>query len=41
MTNNLSHHSYRKAMQDPAIADVWKTAFGKEFGELAQGDYWL
>ena len=30
--------SYRKAMQDPAIAEVWKTAFGKEFGGLAQGD---
>ena len=30
--------SYRKAMQDPAIAEVWKTAFGKEFGGLAQGN---
>jgi len=30
--------SYRKAMKDQAIADVWMTAFGKEFGGLAQGD---
>ena len=28
--------SYRKAMQDPAIAEVWQTAFGKELGRLAQ-----
>jgi hypothetical protein len=30
--------SYRKAMKDQAIADVWMTAFGMEFGGLAQGD---
>ena len=30
--------SYKKAMKDPAIAEVWMTAFGKDFGGLAQGD---
>jgi len=30
--------SYKKAINNPRIADVWKTAFGKELGELAQGD---
>ena len=30
--------SYKKAINDHCIAEVWKTAFGKEFGGLAQGD---
>ena len=30
--------SYKKAMKDPVIAEVWQTAFGKEFGGMAQGD---
>ncbi len=30
--------SYKKLMNDPATAEVWQTAFGKEFGEMAQGD---
>ncbi len=30
--------SYRKLMQDPATAKVWQTAFGKDFGGMAQGD---
>ena len=30
--------SYKKAMNDPSIGDLWKTAFGKEFGGLAQRD---
>jgi len=30
--------SYKKAMKDPSIGKLWKTAFGKEFGGLAQGD---
>jgi hypothetical protein len=30
--------SYRKLMKDPATAEVWQTAFGKEFGGMAQGD---
>ncbi len=25
-------------MKDPATAEVWRTAFGKEFGGMAQGD---
>ncbi len=30
--------SNKKAIRDPSIAELWKTAFGKEFGGLAQGD---
>jgi hypothetical protein len=30
--------SYKKLMHDPATAKVWQTAFGKEFGGMAQGD---
>ncbi len=30
--------SYKKLMNDPATAKVWQTAFGKEFGGMAQGD---
>jgi hypothetical protein len=30
--------SYKKLMKDPATAEVWQTAFGKEFGGMAQGD---
>jgi hypothetical protein len=30
--------SYKKLMNDPATAEVWQTAFGKEFGGMAQGD---
>ena len=30
--------SYRKLMNDPATAETWKTAFGKDFGGMAQGD---
>ena len=29
---------YRKLKDDPATKDVWNTAFGKEFGNMAQGD---
>ena len=29
--------SYRKLMHDPATAEVWQTAFGKDFGGMAQG----
>ena len=25
-------------MHDPATAEVWQTAFGKDFGGMAQGD---
>ena len=30
--------SYKKLMNDPATAEVWQTAFGKDFGGMAQGD---
>jgi hypothetical protein len=30
--------SYKKLMNDPATAEVWQTAFDKEFGGMAQGD---
>ncbi len=30
--------SYKKLMNDPAMAEVWQTAFGKDFGGMAQGD---
>jgi len=29
---------YRKLARDPVTRDVWTTAFGKEFGRMAQGD---
>jgi hypothetical protein len=31
-------HTYPKLAKDPATREVWTTAFGKEFGNLAQGD---
>jgi hypothetical protein len=30
--------SYKKLMNDPAMAEIWQTAFGKDFGGMAQGD---
>ncbi len=30
--------SYKKLMNHPATAEVWQTAFGEEFGGIAQGD---
>ena len=30
--------SYKKLMNNPATAEVWQTAFGKDFGGMAQGD---
>ncbi len=30
--------SYKKLMKDPATAEVWQTAFGKDFGGMCQGD---
>ncbi len=30
--------SYKKLMNNPAMAEVWQTAFGKDFGGMAQGD---
>jgi hypothetical protein len=30
--------SYKKLMNDPAMAEIWQTAFGKDFGGMEQGD---
>jgi hypothetical protein len=30
--------SYKRLMNDPATAEVWQRAFGKDFGGMAQGD---
>jgi hypothetical protein len=30
--------SYKRLMHDPDTAEIWQTAFGKEFGGMAQGD---
>ncbi len=30
--------SYKKLMNDPTTAEGWQTAFGKDFGGMAQGD---
>jgi hypothetical protein len=30
--------SYKRLMHDPATAETWQTAFGKNFGGMAQGD---
>jgi hypothetical protein len=29
--------SYKKLMHDPATAEIWQTAFGKDCGGMAQG----
>jgi hypothetical protein len=30
--------SYKKLMNDPAIAEMWQTVFGKDFGGMSQGN---
>jgi len=30
--------SYKRLMNDPETAEIWQTAFGKDFGGVAQGD---
>ena len=30
--------SYKKLMNDPVTMEIWQTAFGKDFGGMAQGD---
>jgi hypothetical protein len=30
--------SYKRLMRDPTTAETWQTAFGKDFGGIAQGD---
>ncbi len=29
--------SYKNLMHNPSMAEVWQTAFGKDFGGMAQG----
>jgi hypothetical protein len=31
--------SYKKLMHDPTTEEIWQTAFGKDFGSMAQGGY--
>jgi hypothetical protein len=37
-TTGETMSSYKKLMHDPATAEIWQTAFGKDFGSMAQGD---
>ena len=37
-TNGETIKKYSKLANDPETREVWTTAFGKEFGSLAQGD---
>jgi hypothetical protein len=30
--------SHKKLMNNPAMAEIWQTAFGKDFGCMVQGD---
>jgi hypothetical protein len=30
--------SYKRLMGNPTTAETWRTAFGKDFGGMAQGD---
>jgi hypothetical protein len=30
--------SYKKLMHNPATIKIWQTAFGKDFGGMAQGN---
>ena len=30
--------SYKKLMNNPDTREIWETAFGKDFGGMAQGD---
>jgi hypothetical protein len=35
-SKNISN--YKRLMNNPATAEVWMTAFGKDFGGMSQGD---
>ena len=37
-TTGESISSYRRLMKDPATAETWMTAFGKNFGGMCQGE---
>jgi hypothetical protein len=36
-TTSKTINSYKKCMHDSTTAETWKTAFGKDFGGMAQG----
>ncbi len=38
LTTGKTISSYKKLMQDPATAEIWQTAFGNNFGSMAQGN---
>ncbi len=37
-TTNKTISSYKHLMHDPATVELWQTAFGKDFGGMAQGN---
>jgi hypothetical protein len=37
-TTGKSISSYKHLMHNPARSEMWKTAFGKDFGGMAQGN---
>jgi hypothetical protein len=37
-TTGETIRSYKQLMHDPDTAEIWQTAFGKDFGGMAQGD---
>jgi hypothetical protein len=37
-TTGKTINSYKRLMHNPATAEMWQTAFGKDFGSMAQGD---
>ena len=37
-TTGKTISSYKRLMNNPAIAETWLTAFGKDFGGMVQGD---
>jgi hypothetical protein len=37
-TTGKSISSYKRLMNDPTTAEVWVTAFGKDFGGMSQGN---
>ena len=38
LTTGETISSYKWLMNDPKTAKIWQTAFGKDFGGVAQGD---
>jgi hypothetical protein len=37
-TTGKTSSSYKRLMHDPAASETWQTAFGKDFGGMAQGN---